>query len=81
MPRPLYEIAAEIRRDWSNVWFGAEPYVHAMEQMNAMDDGYLFPGRDASESVILGFLANAQTWRGETARRVKKELKKMAGVK
>ena len=75
MSRSLYIIAAEIRQDWKNVWFGAEPYLQAMESMDDINDGYLFPGRNAGESVVIGFLGNAQTWRGEVARRVKKELK------
>lgn len=81
MSRLINVIAAEIRSDWSNVWFGAEPYVQAMESMNTLEDGYLFPGRNAGESVVVGFLGNAQTWRGEVARRIKKELKSMVSVK
>ena len=80
MSRSLYIIAAEIRQDWKNVWFGAEPYLQAMESMDDINDGYLFPGRNAGESVVIGFLGNAQTWRGEVARRVKKELKALAGA-
>ena len=79
--RLIYEIAREIEKDWgkapSGVWFGARPYLDAMHTMNEMEDGYLFPGWDAAASVLDGFRANAQTWRGETARRVKKELKEM----
>jgi hypothetical protein len=37
------------------------------------DDYYL----DSGESIIIYFLANASTWRGETAKRVKKELNAM----
>jgi hypothetical protein len=31
--------------------------------------------------MVLYFLANATTWRGEDAKRIKAELKKLAGVK
>jgi hypothetical protein len=70
--RPLYEIADEIRADWSNVWFGAAPYLEAMRALGDIDDMY---GADSARSIVLYFLANAATWRGETARRIKKELK------
>lgn len=78
MTRPLYTIAEEIRQDWKNVYFGAVPYLDAMETLNSIKDNYIF---DSGESIVLYFLANAQTWRGETARRVKAELKTMAGIK
>jgi hypothetical protein len=32
-------------------------------------------GYDNGRSIVMYFLANANTWRGETARRVKAELK------
>lgn len=75
--RPIYLIAREIESDWKNVWFGARPYLDAMHTMSKMDDGYLFSGRNASASVLDGFRSNAQTWKGETARRIKLELKEM----
>lgn len=80
MPRPLFEIAAEIRADWSKtksgVWFGAVPYLDAMETLETVDDHY---GLDTGKYIVDYFLANAQTWRGEVARRVKKELKALGG--
>jgi hypothetical protein len=72
--RPLYEIAQEIRQDWKNVYFGALPYLQAMETLNSIDDKYLF---DSAKSIVLYFLSNAGTWRGETAKRIKAELKAM----
>jgi len=74
MTRELWQIAKEIRRDWNNVYFGAEPYLKAMESLRGIDDVYY---DDSALSVVLYFLANAGTWRGEVARRVKKELKAM----
>jgi hypothetical protein len=78
-PRPLYEIAREINRDWSRkgkgVYFGAVPYLRAMGTLDKIGDSY---GYDSGVSIVLYFLANAGTWRGETARRVKKELNAMA---
>jgi len=72
--RPLYEIAGEIRRDWKKVYFGAVPYLDAMQSLDSINDNYMF---DSAKSVVLYFLSNASTWRGETAKRVKAELKAM----
>lgn len=76
--RKLHEIAYEINLTWHNMYFGAKPYVRAMSKLNSMQDMY---HQDTAKSVVLYFLANANTWRGEDARRIKAELKKMAGVK
>lgn len=75
MARPIYEIAREVRRDWgAKVNFAAKPYLDAMLCLNSIDDNYFF---DSARSVVMYFLCNAGTWRGETARRIKKELKEM----
>lgn len=76
--RPLSEIAREIRGSWKNVYFGAKPYLDAMSSLNSINDNYYC---DSAESVVIYFLANANSWRGEDARRIKAELKKMAGLK
>ena len=73
--RPLYEIANEIRKDWKNVYFGAKPYLDAMACLNSINDNY---GWDSAKSIVLYFLGNASTWRGETAKRIKAELKAIA---
>jgi hypothetical protein len=73
--RPLNEIAREIRKDWVKPYFGAVPYISAMMSLNSIDDNY---GFDDARSIVLYFLANASSWKGETARRIKKELKAMA---
>lgn len=73
--RPLYEIASEISKDWKKVYFGAVPYLDAMSSLDSIDDNYIF---DTGKSVVLYFLSNASTWRGETAKRVKAELKSMS---
>ena len=78
MTRPLYEIAADIRENWKNIYFGAVPYRDAMSELNTINDKYY---ADSAKSVVLYFLANASSWRGEDAKRIKAELKKMAGVK
>lgn len=81
--RPVHEIAREIRKDWSataknGIYFGAKPYLDAMSTMTSIGDNY---GMDKGTSIVAYFLSNASTWRGETAKRVKLELKKMAGIK
>lgn len=76
--RSLATIAREIRADWTKPYFGAVPYLQAMGTLHSIRDDYY---QDSGRSIVLYFLANAGTWRGETARRVKAELKAMAGVK
>tara|TARA_R100000773_G_scaffold15001_1_gene13715 strand:+ start:1045 stop:1275 length:231 start_codon:yes stop_codon:yes gene_type:complete len=72
--RQINEIAAEIKSDWKKVYFGAVPYLNAMQSINSINDNY---GLDSAKSVVTYFLANAGTWRGENAKRIKKELKDM----
>ena len=72
MNRPLYTIAAEISQDWKKPYFGAVPYLQAMSTLDSVEDNYI---HDSGKSIVLYFLSNATTWRGETARRVKAELK------
>lgn len=74
MTRPVYQIAREIKADWKKPYFGAIPYLQAMSQLESPKDNYIF---DTGESVIRYFLANASTWRGDTAKRIKAELKAM----
>lgn len=72
--RPLYEVAADIRRNWKNVYFGAEPYLDAMSQLGTVEDNFHY---DSGKDIVRYFLANASSWRGEDAKRVKAELKEM----
>lgn len=74
MPRPLYEIASEIRRDWKNVYFGAKPYLDAMSSMGGVSENY---GSDDGRGIVNYFLCNARGWRGPVAKFVKAELKSM----
>ena len=76
--RPLYEIARDIRNDWKNPHFGAMPYLDAMATLDSVEDYY---GWDSAKSIVLYFLSNASTWRGDTAKTIKKELKAMVGLK
>jgi hypothetical protein len=78
MARPLYEIAKEIKQDWKNIPAYAEAYRGPMSELTSVDEQYYC---DSAESIVLYFLSNAQTWRGEVAKRIKKELKDMVGIK
>lgn len=74
--RPLFEIAAEIRGDYNDrrkpLPFGAVPYVDAMARLNSIHDNYF---ADDGVSVVTYALSNLNGWRGDTARRVKTEMK------
>lgn len=72
--RPIFEIAKEIKGDWKPCYFGAKPYLDAMTTLDKITDNYFY---DSGKEIVLRFLSNAGTWRGETARRVKKELNAM----
>ncbi len=77
--RPLYEIAADIRKDWgAKVNFAAKPYLDAMASLTSVNDNY---GWDSGSTIVRYFLSNASSWRGETAKTIKKELKAMVGLK
>ena len=73
--RSLSTIAREIRADWGRkVWFGAKPYLDAMSQLNSIDDKYI---ADDAATIVIYFLSNAASWRGEKAKAIKAELKAM----
>lgn len=69
--RPIYEIAREINNVWSNVYFGARPYLNAMFSLTSITDEY---GYDEATEILQYFLANATSFRGAEARRIKAEL-------
>jgi len=72
--RELYKIAQEIRKEWPNANYAAVPYLEAMRSMASVNDTY---GLDDGKTIVLYFLANAGTWRGEAAKRIKAELREM----
>ena len=72
MTRPIHTIASEILQDWKRPYFGAVPYLAAMQSLDTIDDAY---GYDDARTVILYFMSNATTWRGAKAREIKAELK------
>jgi hypothetical protein len=74
--RTFAEIAREIKQTWKNVYFGAKPYLQAMLTISSNDKNASYM-LETAEDIVIYFLANAQTWRGEDARRIKAELKSM----
>ncbi|MFC4328259.1 hypothetical protein ACFPC0_10525 [Streptomyces andamanensis] len=77
-PRPISQIAAEIRRAWKKPYFGAVPHLEAMAYLTGPDSTF---GSDDAKGIVLRFLSNAGTFRGEDARRLKAELKALYGIK
>jgi hypothetical protein len=70
--RPLHVIAEDILSNWPKVYFGAVPYLDAMRQLHSVTDNYF---EDSGKDIVIYFLSNASTWRGDHARRIKAELK------
>ena len=86
--RPLHEIAAEIAQSalhekytkggqWPSWYNYSAQYVEAMLCLTSIDDYYY---HDTARSVVLYALSSLQYWKGDTARRVKAELKSIAGI-
>jgi hypothetical protein len=74
MARKISEIYYEIKEEWKVPHVYAAPYLSAMKYLNSIDDQYI---NDSGRSIVTYFLSNAGTWRGDVAKRVKKELKDM----
>lgn len=72
--RALSAIARDIRADWKPVNYAAKPYLDAMATLDNINEKYMF---DSGKSIVLYFLANASSWRGDKARAIKSELKAM----
>lgn len=68
----ISDIAYLVKRDWAKVNFAAKPYLEAMTQLHSISDRF---GFDDGRSIVLYFLGNATSYRGETAKAVKAELK------
>jgi len=72
--RHLYTIARDIIANWPKPYFGAVPYIQAMEDLDSIEDSYF---ADSARSIVAYFLSNATTWRGPVARTIKAELNAM----
>ena len=76
--RPLYQIARDIYKAWPKVNYAAKPYLEAMRELTSINDRY---GYDDARSIVLYFLSNASSFRGDQAKALKLELKTIAGIK
>lgn len=74
--RTFQQIARDIKSVWLNVYFGAVPYLEAMLTLDTSDpnDMYMY---DTARDIVRYFLANAQTFKGADANKLKAELKSM----
>jgi len=70
--RSIRSIALDIRREWIKVNYAAKPYLDAMMELNSINDKYY---NDSAKSVVLYFLSNSSSFRGERAKALKAELK------
>jgi hypothetical protein len=68
------EIAHAIAKDWNNVSPYALDYLNAMKEINDIEGSYY---ADSAKSVVMYFLANAGSYRGDNARAYKALLKEM----
>jgi hypothetical protein len=76
--RYLFEIAEDIYKNWTNIYFGAMPYLHAMMQLRDINDKYLY---DDASSIVRYFLSNSSNFRGPMAKQLKNELKQLLNEK
>lgn len=71
----ISDLARQIQADWKKPYFGAVPYIEAMSNIHGDINSSYF--NDNAKSIVNYFLANAGTWRGDEARRIKAILKKL----
>ena len=74
--RTFQQIARDIKSTWLNVYFGAVPYLEALLTLDTTDPEALY-GVETAGDITRYLLANAQTFRGADARKLKAELKSM----
>lgn len=72
--RDIYLIGKDIEAEWKRPYYGAVPYLIAMRTLNKATDMY---GNETGESIVSYFLSNASTFKGEKAKVLKAELKKL----
>ena len=72
--RQLNTIANEILNHWKKPYYGAIPYLNAMQNLHTINDMYMY---DDGKSIVRYFLSNASTFKGEDAKRLKLELKSL----
>ena len=72
MSRPIHLIAHDICKEWKKVSIPARPYLKAMFSLVSIHDYF---GYDTGKEIVLRFLCNASSFRGEKAEALKQELK------
>lgn len=72
--RQINEIAQEIKQVWVKPNYAAVPYLDAMLQVKHPDDMFY---ADKASTLVAYFLSNASSFRGDDAKRLKAELKKV----
>jgi hypothetical protein len=76
--RPISEIAAEIESDWQVINNqGARKALDYMKTMGSIEAPFVLD--ESGYGVIGSFLQHAIGWKGQVARRIKKELRVMCG--
>lgn len=75
MSRLISEIAKEIVAAWPKPNYAAIPYLDAMLQIHGDVNTMYYA--ESGRSIVSYFLCNAGSFRGEDAKRIKAELKKM----
>jgi hypothetical protein len=73
--KTLSQLSSIVYQDWKKVNFAAAPYLSAFSMFHTLDLGEQV-GYDSAKSVVLYFLSNSGSWRGDTAKIVKTELKR-----
>lgn len=74
--RTFRQIAKDIKSTWLNIYFGAVPYLEAMLELDTADPNAMYYC-DTAENIARYFLANARTFRGKDAKKLKEELKNL----
>lgn len=74
--RTFSEVAREIRAKWSKPYFGAVPYLDALEQVHTSDKNAPYMVEQVKD-IVPYLLCNMATFRGADAKRLKSELKEM----
>lgn len=72
--RAISQIALDIQRCWPKPSYTAAPYITAMRTLDKVEDFFM---HDSARDILLRFLSNAGTWKGEDAKRIKAEIKEM----
>ena len=73
--RPISAIAKEIKKDWGDkINYAAKPYLNSMLSLNNINEYDL---NESASSIITYFLSNASSYRGDTAKKLKAELKEI----